>query len=172
MTKEKDTKKIIEKELMHVFKHIMKPSFLVTDPSGCHECIDRHNEIDRSGEVKIEDTENSCYSAMFFSKNTFDYLIPRFLIKVINKEKSDKGIFITRFLQELRNEEFTSQFLVYEKNKSLNIIKALNYIVELYYMEEYIVWDFDTEKLISFTEEKEWNKEASLTLGYWNNLQA
>jgi hypothetical protein len=165
-----DNKYILEKKLSKTFKKVRKPSYIIDGKDLCWECEERHSELTQGRQVTLDDIALSCYSYIFYEPNTFEFLIPSLLIKAMNKESDVHGIFPTDFLQQIRNKTQYSWFQRFSFEKKTVIINALKFINDLYYMQEYEVWDFDEERMVHFFEEEDLEKESKLSLIFWQEL--
>ena len=96
--------------------------------------------------------------------------MPKLLIDAINEKNDIHGTFPELFLKEMRDEAKRSYFNSYSNEKKIAVINALQFLHDMYFMEEYEVWDFGKEELVHYYEEEKLEREVRLSLMFWQDL--
>lgn len=168
--KEKLPKRSIEKQLNRLFPYAT-PSYKLEDSNLCYECEKMHLELEQGRQITLDDIEVSCYKSVFYNnQNTFEFLIPLLLVKAMNQESDLRSEFPKRFLQELRAKDKLGWFTKFSKPQKEVISQALQYIHNLYLLDEYEFWDLDKEVMIYFENEKVLEQESRYTLEFWEEI--
>ena len=154
------------KKLNKAYGQAIRPNFSRKNIDDCDECVLRHEEIAKGRKITLEDLSQSCYSYMFFEAEALEYLMPFYFKKLFDKEENKYETFSLSFLENLREESIFPQG--YSKHKSMILIEALKFVHTLYFMEEYEVWDFELERMISYEFNKMMVDEIDKCLEFWN----
>lgn len=153
------------KKLSQKFHRPSGTQFKLIGKDLCEECVIRHDELHNGREICFEDLKCSCYAYIFYNISVFASILPMLLKEFIRKNKFEiEDYVVYSFLEKMNNNELIS---VYTLEQKQIIIETFEYLESLYFMEDFYVWDYETETLMHHYNDEEFYHSIHAAKSFW-----